>query len=184
VEGLGDEQLTFRLSMEASRRGVYFLGNIYPVLRLVEKSNPHRALIHAMAKQESGFSKQAESPKMAKGLMQIIPSTAKAICRELKIKYSSYSLKSDVGYSLKIANHYLNQLSRQFRGSQILMIAAYNAGPEAVNRWMGDSGDPRGRGTEETIDWIESLGCRETRVYLQRVLEAIPIYERIFSGEK
>ncbi|MDR1495283.1 MAG: transglycosylase SLT domain-containing protein [Rickettsiales bacterium] len=184
IDSLGDDQLTFKMSMEASRRMVFFMDNLYPVIRLAEKSNPNRAMVHAMARQESGFVKYVESNRMAKGLMQIIPPTARAICRELNIEYNSYSLKSNVEYNIKIANHYINKLAKQFNDSKVLIVASYNAGPEIVNRWMAESGDPRDKKIEDIIDWIESVTYKETRGYLQRVLEALLIYENIFSEKK
>jgi soluble lytic murein transglycosylase len=184
IEGLGDDQLTFAASVEASRRMVFSIDNLFPVMKYPKKSNGNRALIHAMAKQESGFVKYAESNMRAKGLMQIIPSTAKASCKELNIKYNDYRLKSDVEYNIKIADHYIGQLSKRFRGSKVLVVASYNAGPGFVNKWMEDLGDPRGKDVEDVVDWIESVNNGETREYIQRVLEALLVYETIFSGEK
>jgi soluble lytic murein transglycosylase len=184
VESLGDTQLTLRMSLEAERRKVFLLANLYPTMRVPDRSNPSRALIHAIAKNESNFVKHAESSRMAQGLMQIIPSTAKALCRELKIKYSSYRLKGDVAYNVKIADHYLGQLAKRFNGSRVLMVASYNAGPEAVARWLEEMGDPRKGKIEDVVDWIESIDYGETRNYVQRVLEALRVYETIFSGER
>ncbi|MDR1425755.1 MAG: lytic transglycosylase domain-containing protein [Rickettsiales bacterium] len=184
IETLDDDTLTFAMSIEASRRKVFFMDNIFPLMKTVKKTNVNRALIHAIAKQESGFVRYAESNMMAKGLMQIIPSTAREICRDLNIKYSAYRLKSDLEYNIKIADYYIKQLNKKFNGAKVLVIASYNAGPGLVGRWLEDFGDPRGKDIEFVIDWMESITSCETREYLQRVLEAFLVYETILGEEK
>lgn len=178
IEALDDERVIIPLSRIASYRMVFFTDNLFPVLRMVNKNNESIALIHAIIKQESGFIIQAESCVGAIGFMQIMPATAKLLCKQLKITYNQYKLKNDPQYNIKLGNFYINQLINQFGGSKILAIASYNAGPNATKRWIKDFGDPREKeNIEDVIDWIESITYKETRNYVQKILENLIVYE-------
>lgn len=182
IEKLDDEKLIIPISKLASHRMVFFINNLFPTLRLVKRTDPNVALVHAIIKQESGFIVQAESSAGAIGFMQIIPPTAKVLCAQLGITYNSYKLKNDPQYNIKLGNYYINQLIKKFSGSKILAIASYNAGPEATNRWIRDFGDPRNMSEiEDVVDWIESINYKETRNYVQRILENLVIYEQILN---
>lgn len=182
IEKLDDEKLIIPISKLASHRMVFFINNLFPTLRLVKRTDPNVALVHAIIKQESGFIVQAESSAGAIGFMQIIPPTAKVLCAQLGITYNSYKLKNDPQYNIKLGNYYINQLIRKFGGSKILAIASYNAGPEATNRWIRDFGDPRNMSEiEDVVDWIESINYKETRNYVQRILENLVIYEQLLD---
>ncbi len=184
IEKLDDEKLIIPVSKLASHRMVFFVNNLFPTLRLVKKSDPNIALVHAIIKQESGFIVQAESSAGAIGFMQIIPPTAKVLCGELGITYNSYKLKNDPQYNIKLGNYYINQLIKKFNGSKILAIASYNAGPEATNKWIKEFGDPRNMNEiEDVVDWIESINYKETRNYVQRILENLVIYEQLLDIE-
>ena len=184
IEKLDDEKLIIPISKLASHKMVFFINNLFPTLRLVKKTDPNVALVHAIIKQESGFIVQAESSAGAIGFMQIIPPTAKVLCNELGITYNSYKLKHDPQYNIKLGNYYINQLIKKFDGSKILAIASYNAGPEATNRWIKDFGDPRKMAEmDDVVDWIESINYKETRNYVQRILENLVIYEQILGIE-
>ena len=107
-----------------------------------------------------------------------MPATAKFLCKQLKIIYNQYKLKHDPQYNIKLGSFYINQLINQFNGSKILAIASYNAGPKATNKWINDFGDPRqSQNMEEVIDWMESITYKETRNYVQRILENLIVYE-------
>lgn len=178
IETLDDEKMIIPLSRIASYRTVFFVDNLFPLLRMVKKTDENIALIHSIIKQESGFIIQAESNAGAIGFMQIMPATAKTLCKQLKITYNQYKLKNDPQYNIKLGNYYINQLIRQFRGSKILAIASYNAGPNATNRWIKDFGDPRETADiESVIDWMESITYKETRNYVQKILENLVVYE-------
>lgn len=175
---LEDEKLLVPLSKQASYKSIFFIDYLFPILRMVKKTDPNIALIHSIIKQESGFIVHAESVVGAIGFMQIMPATAKSLCRQLRITYNQYKLKHDPQYNIKLGSFYINQLVNQFSGSKILAIASYNAGPKATSKWIRDFGDPRqSSNMEEVIDWMESITYKETRNYVQRILENLIVYE-------
>ena len=178
VQILHDDEVIIPLSKLASYKSVFFIENLYPILRLVKKNDPNIAMIHAIIKQESGFIVHAESSVGAIGFMQIMPNTAKVLCQQMRITYNKYKLQHDPQYNVALGSFYIDQLIKQFKGSKILAIASYNAGPKATNRWINDFWDPRESKTmEEVIDWMECITYKETRNYVQRILENLVIYE-------
>lgn len=142
---------------------------------------PQPTLVQALIRQESAFDHEAVSPANALGLMQLLPSTAKLVAGELGLQFSQARLTADPHYNVTLGSHYLAGLLDRFGGSAPLALAAYNAGPSRVVRWVADNGDPR-TGQVDLIDWIEAIPFDETRDYVQRVLEAVPVYERLLEA--
>ncbi len=137
------------------------------------------ALIHAIIRQESRFKFQTTSRKGAKGLMQILDGTAHQVSRGAGIPYSNiYDPKSNIA----LGEAYLKSLLRQYKGSLILTIAAYNAGPNRVDKWVQQFGYPGEKGGVEPVEWIERIPYKETRFYVHRVLENYWLYSIIFDG--
>ena len=138
-----------------------------------------QALVHAIIRQESRFKSSATSPKGARGLMQILDGTAKQISRSEGIRYSSlYDTRSNI----ILGDAYIRSLLRKYNGSLILAIAAYNAGPSVVNRWVKEFGCPNDREGFEAVEWISRIPYRETRHYVERVLENYWRYWVSFKG--
>ncbi|MEH6404682.1 MAG: lytic transglycosylase domain-containing protein [Sneathiella sp.] len=135
-------------------------------------------LILAITRQESAFAEDAISPVGARGLMQLMPATAKSVSRKLKISYSKNKLTSQPDYNTLLGSTYLNGLIRKYDGSYIMAIAAYNAGSSRVYRWTKEWGDPR-KGEIDVIDWIELIPFKETRNYVQRVMENLQVYRQL-----
>ena len=133
-------------------------------------------MIHAITRQESQFSQNAVSHAGARGLMQLMPGTAREQAGKLGIYYDPGSLMSDPNYNIRLGDAYFARMMDTFAGSYPLAVAAYNAGPGNVNRWLRDNGDPRFGGID-WIDWIERIPLQETRNYVQRVLENAVVYE-------
>jgi soluble lytic murein transglycosylase len=128
-------------------------------------------------RQESSFDISAVSPSGARGLMQLMPGTAQATAHRLGVPPSLGALTTDAAYNVQLGTSYLRGLIDQFGGVLPLAIAAYNAGPNRVQEWLGDF-DPRaGFGKLDMIDWIELIPFSETRNYVQRVIENIVIYQ-------
>ena len=139
--------------------------------------------LYLQIKQESEFYTSAISRAGARGLMQIMPFTAKITAKSLNIKYDKDKILSDAEYNIKIGSKYFSQLYQEFDNSIILSIAGYNAGPTNVRKWLKIYGDPR---NEEIsyINWIESIPFSETRNYVQRVIENYVIYQKVILNNR
>ena len=160
----------------AVRDGTVLIDQGYPVIETPVPLDGTRSLVHAIARQESLFDPQAQSHVGALGLMQLMPATANRVARQLRYPYSKQRLLSDPAYNLTLGSHYFETLMRRYDGSPLLALAAYNAGPGNVSRWIREYGDPRGVAADP-VDWIELIPYGETRNYVQRVLEAASIYD-------
>lgn len=175
--------LMVRVAREASWQNIYVPDAAYPVHAAPAYGNmqaataylPEEALIYAVQRQESAFQVDAKSRVGARGLMQLMPGTAKSVAKDIGLPYQLDALTKDAEYNLKLGSAYLAQMIDRFDGSFILAIAAYNAGPHRVDRWLVDYGDPR-TGEISAIDWVEHIPFTETRNYVQRVTEAILPY--------
>jgi soluble lytic murein transglycosylase len=129
----------------------------------------------AIMRQESAFEIDAVSPAGARGLMQLLPSTAKHVASQLKLRYDKDRLTTDPQYNITLGRAYMDELVQDFRGSYVLAIASYNAGPSRAVEWIHEFGDPRDYGID-VVDWIESIPFAETRNYVQRVFENLQVY--------
>ena len=132
-------------------------------------------LVLAVIRQESAFYVRAKSHAGARGLMQVMPATAKRVARANRMPYDRARLTGDSNYNLIIGQVYLSGVIEQFAGSYPMALAAYNAGPHRVKRWLRTFGDPR-KGEIDIIDWVELIPFTETRNYVQRVLENLSVY--------
>lgn len=135
-------------------------------------------MIHAIARQESQFDRAAVSHAGARGLMQLMPGTAKETAGKIGLAYMLDSLTSDTQYNIQLGSSYFQRMLRYYGGSYPLAVAAYNAGPGNVNRWITANGDPRLPGVD-MVRWIENIPISETRNYVQRVLENAVVYDAI-----
>ena len=173
----GELDLTIVVSKHAASLGTMLMETGYPVLSNIDNDKPERALTHAIIRQESMFDPNAKSPAGALGLMQLMPATAKHVAQRAGFKYTQSRLTSDPDFNITVGSRYLANLVDSFGGSYVLGIAAYNAGPGNVNKWLRDMGDPRlMKDTDMIVDWIELIPFKETRNYVQRVLEALQVY--------
>ena len=139
------------------------------------------AMLYGIARQESEFNWRARSRAGARGLMQIMPATAKMVARDHAYPFALKRLTEDPVYSAQLGSAFLADLLDRFGGSYVLTIAAYNAGPGRVGQWIERFGDPRDPGVDP-IDWVESIPFDETRNYVQRVLENIQVYRMFLAG--
>lgn len=182
VEQVNRPDLAIAVAKKASYVGVTMIEEGYPVAELPPGGGAERPLVLAMTRQESAFDREAISSAGARGMMQLMPATARNIARVLHLRYSASRLLTDSHYNITIGRHYLDGLLGDYSGSYVLAIAAYNAGPARVRQWIRDYGDPRS-GTIDVIDWIESIPLGETRNYVQRVLENLQMY-RLRLGDR
>ena len=145
-----------------------------------ENSKPTIALIHAIIHQESNFSISAYSSAGARGLMQLMPFTAKKVARDLKIKYYKNRLTTNPEYNILLGTTYINEMLIKFKNALPLALAAYNAGPNRVKIWIKRYGDPRKKEISY-VNWIESIPITETRFYVQKVLSNLRIYQKKYN---
>ncbi len=144
-------------------------------------SSPPSPLVLAVIRQESNFDIRAESSAGAKGLMQLMPRTAKLEAKMMRQPYSPNALTSKPSTNVALGSHYLGRLLDRYDGHPALALAAYNAGESRVDQWLRNIGDPRGSDID-SITWIESIPFKETRNYVQRVLENAEIYRHRLGG--
>jgi soluble lytic murein transglycosylase len=141
------------------------------------------ATVYAVARQESEFIWHASSGAGAKGLMQMLPSTAVVTARRAGVEFDYARLIVDPAFNTQLGAALLGQLIEDERGSRELAFAAYNAGPGRVAQWIAAHGDPRD-GTVDLVDWIERIPFDETRDYVERVSENFGVYRQRFADEK
>ncbi len=138
------------------------------------------ALIHAIAHQESNFRVDAYSSAGARGVMQLMPYTAKRVCKNLGIRYYRKKLTSNPQYNILLGTTYINQMLKRFDNSLPLALAAYNAGPGRVKIWLKRYGDPRSDQISYH-NWIESIPISETRFYVKKVISNLRIYQNKYG---
>jgi soluble lytic murein transglycosylase len=120
----------------------------------------------------------AQSGAGARGMMQLMPATARTVASRLGVGYGDLY---DATYNMTLGSAYLGQLVSRFDGSYVMAAAAYNAGPGRPGQWTEYCGDPRGASTDP-VNFIECIPLDETRNYVMRVLEAMQIYRARLSG--
>jgi soluble lytic murein transglycosylase len=179
---LGYPGLAVRIGKKALQDNIVLTDIAYPVLSVPKASDaPEAALVLGLTRQESEFDERAESPAGARGLMQLMPATAKHVAKQEHLRYDPAKLE-DAGYNMRLGMAYLAGLIDRFNGSYPLAIASYNAGPTNTRRWMEDYGDPRDPNVDP-VDWVEKIPFSETRNYVQRVLENTQVYRsRLAKG--
>jgi soluble lytic murein transglycosylase len=152
----------------------------FPTVRVPAGHEGNWTFIHAITRQESQFDRAAVSHAGARGMMQLMPGTAREVAGKLGLSYDAGSLTTDTNYNMTLGSTYFQQMLRYFGGSYPLAVAAYNAGPGNVNKWLRANGDPRS-GAIGMVDWIEAIPIFETRNYVQRVLENAVVYDTLRS---
>ena len=156
----------------------------YPIISTPKYINgrkiPENAFILSIIRQESEFDLSANSHAGAKGLMQLMPYTAKLVAKQAKLPYSKSKLTTDPEYNINLGSHYIAGLILEYDGAYPFAIAAYNAGPKRVRYWKKINKNPQ-KNQIDYVDWIELIKFKETRNYVQRVLENYNVYRYILS---
>ncbi|MGN6121598.1 MAG: lytic transglycosylase domain-containing protein, partial [Sphingomonas oligoaromativorans] len=150
----------------------------FPVLPVPPEIANSFSFIHGIMRQESQFDREAVSRTGARGMMQLMPVTAREQSEKLGLPYDYMRLTSDPGYNMQLGTAYFGRIMDMFSGNYVLALAAYNAGPGNVRRWLATYGDPRSGGVDP-VDWIEAIPFSETRGYVQNVLENVVVYDTI-----
>ena len=183
LEAKGETYFEVLLGKSAAARGLIVPSVYFPLHPLADKDLPvPTALALSIARRESEFNETVGSPVGALGLMQLMPGTARDVARSLDLPYEKARLTADWDYNATLGSRYLADLIERFGDSPVQVAAGYNAGPGRPRDWMRDRGDPR-TGEVDVIDWIEMIPFRETRNYVQRVTESLPVYEARLTGQ-
>jgi len=183
---IGRYDYAIQVSKEASYEKRFHNDLNYPIIKIPEivnnKRMPKSELVLAVIRQESEFDQKANSYAGARGMMQLMTYTAKLVAKNAKLPYSKSRLTKDPDYNIKLGSYYLAGLLETYEGSYPFSLAAYNAGPTRVKYWKKINGNPQ-KGEINYIDWIELIKFKETRNYVQRVLENVNVYRYIISGK-
>ena len=150
----------------------------FPTLSVPSDLSNNFSFIHGIMRQESQFDRQAVSGAGARGMMQLMPTTAREQATKLGLSYDFMRLTTDPGYNMELGSAYFGRMMDQFGGNYILAVAAYNAGAGNVRKWIAAYGDPRSGGIDP-VDWIEQIPFGETRGYVQNVLANVVVYDTI-----
>ena len=180
----------YDFAIQIAKRASYekrFHNNLnFPIIDVPSKINnkkmPSPELILAIIRQESEFDTRAHSYVGARGMMQLMTYTARIVAKRARLPYSKKRLTSDPNYNIKLGSYYIAELLEQYEGSYPFSIAAYNAGPKRVAYWNKINGNPQNKKIDY-VDWIELIKFRETRNYVQRVLENINVYKYMLYGK-
>lgn len=178
---LGRPEVTLAAAKVARQKGTELIEHLFPVKPLGAATAPETALVLGVIRQESAFDPEAVSSAGARGLMQLMPATAKSVAKKLGLKYSKDKLTADTQFNIALGRAYLAELLDDHGGSYVLAIAGYNAGPRRVSEWTARFRDPRRQGVD-VIDWVELIPIPETRNYVQRVLENTQVYRHRLGG--
>jgi soluble lytic murein transglycosylase len=136
------------------------------------------SMTHGITRQESSFDRSAVSYAGARGLMQLMPGTAREQAGKMGIGYDYGRLTTDPAYNVSLGSAYYRRLLDNWGGNHVLAVASYNAGAGNVRKWVRAYGDPRQPGVD-VVRWIERIPFMETRGYVQRVLENSVVYDRL-----
>lgn len=180
---LGDPYIAVMIGKAGARKGVVIPKAYYAVMDLdLPETDVPRELALAIARRESEFNPAVVSGAGARGLMQLMPATAREVAGTLGLDYDRARLTEDPVYNATLGTAYLSELIEEFGGNLVMTSAGYNAGPSRPKRWAELYGDPRDAHVN-AVDWIESIPFAETRNYVMRVMESLPVYRARLSGE-
>ena len=183
----GDVQMSVRVGKTGVARKQNLFYYSYPFHSLPRynplRKPPEKAFLLGVARQESEFNTQIKSSAGARGILQVMPITARHVCSDYKIRCSISRLISDETYNTMIASAYIADRMDEFSGSYVLTLSGYNAGPGRTRQWISRFGDPRSENID-TLDWIEKIPFEETRKYVMKVLSNIQIYRARLGFEK
>ena len=183
---IGRYDYAIQIAKKASYDKRFYNKFNYPIIttpNLINgKSMPSQEIILAITRQESEFDPEANSYAGAKGMMQLMTYTAKLVAKQMNVTYSKKKLTSDPEYNIQLGTYYFNSLLNNYNEIYPFAISAYNAGPKRVKYWRKINGDPA-KGKIDFVNWIELIKFKETRNYVQRVLENANVYRFMINGK-
>ena len=175
---IGRPDLGVWVAREARNDGATFYAPAaFPEVQLPPAFSQNWALAHGITRQESSFDRAATSHVGARGMMQLMPGTAREQSGKLGISYDLGRLTSDPAYNIMLGTSYFQRLLNQWNGNVPMAVASYNAGAGNVAKWVRQNGDPRAGA--DIVRWVEDIPFSETRNYVQRVLENAVVYDAI-----
>lgn len=181
---LDDPHLALRIAKRAASEGVILEDAYYPLHPIAQMRHPvPTPLVLSIARRESEFDHTVSSHAGALGMMQLMPKTAEHVAGQLGRSVDLSTLRQDWRLNTELGAAYLRELADEFDNNIPLMAAGYNAGPGNARKWLQRFGDPRDPQVD-VIEWIESVPFEETRNYIMRVMEAVPIYREKLGGER
>lgn len=180
---LNEPHIALRLAKQAAREGMELYEFYFPVTTPAGMDLPVSDIwALSIARRESEFDPVVMSPVGARGLMQLMPGTAKEVAAQIGEPYELGRLRTDPEYNARLGSAYLAGLAQRYGDNPVLMSIGYNAGPTRANRWQEAYGDPRDPKID-IVDWIEGLPFNETRNYVMRVTESFMPYRARLTGE-
>jgi soluble lytic murein transglycosylase len=156
-----------------NKGSAFYVRQAYPTMAGAP-SGRQWSLAHGIARQESSFDRTAVSHAGARGLMQLMPGTAREQAGKMGYGYDYGRLTSDPSYNVMLGSAYFSRLLNTWDGNVPLAVASYNAGAGNVRKWVRNNGDPR---NTDVLRWIERIPFMETRGYVQRVIENSVVYD-------
>jgi soluble lytic murein transglycosylase len=178
AEEEGGHQFALQLGKQASYRNLAVHSSAFPTSAIPSSAKTgavEKPMVYAIARQESSFNPAAVSGAGARGLLQLMPATAKAMAKSVGVTFSQDRLTTDPAYNAQLGAAFLGKLQASYGGSFIMTFAAYNAGPSRVTAWIKQYGDPRDPDVD-AVNWVERIPFTETRNYVQRVMENYQVY--------
>ncbi|MEL7344194.1 MAG: lytic transglycosylase domain-containing protein [Pseudomonadota bacterium] len=180
---LDEPHIAVMIGKQGARQGMVIPKAYFPVVDFgLDDLGVPAELALAIARRESEFDPVVVSGAGARGLMQLMPATAREVAGELGLPYSRARLTSDPVYNAALGTEYLDMLIDMMSGNLAMVAAGYNAGPGRPRQWAARFGDPRSGGMDP-VDWIEHIPFSETRNYAMRVMESLPVYRARLSGQ-
>lgn len=166
------------------KHGMTMVGYAFPKIeKYMNDVDVEWALVHALVRQESRYDTEAVSSAGARGLMQLMPGTAKEVAKKAGLSHDQKWLTSKPAHNVALGTRYLQKLLNKYNGNYAMALAAYNAGPGRVDKWIKEIGDPRSPNVD-LVNWIEMIPIYETRNYVQRVLEGVYVYRQTLAHNK
>jgi soluble lytic murein transglycosylase len=181
---IGRYDFAIQISKTASYEKRFINDYNFPIIstpvKINNKKMPNQEIILAIIRQESEFDSEANSSAGAKGMMQLMTYTAKLVSKQAKLSYSKSKLTKNPDYNIHLGSYYFATLLEEFDGSYPFAIAGYNAGPKRVRYWKKINKNPQ-KNQIDYVNWIELIKFKETRNYVQRVLENVNVYNYMVS---
>jgi soluble lytic murein transglycosylase len=178
---LDSPSIALQAAKAAYDRGILVSAALFPRPKVPPSKYVEGALTLGIIRQESLFDRYAQSPVGARGLMQLMPNTARKTAQQSGISYGNDAQLFQAQHNMILGQAYLTKMLARYDGFVPLAAASYNGGPGNVDKWLQLMGDPR-KDPYSWVDWVERIPFYETRNYVQRVWESYAVYQYLLSA--